>query len=389
MQRETRKRRRPRRNRPKAAGDTIPASYAVSRKFIKPRIKTTQNITTIVHSEPIGDVINTTDYTVGRYTINPGDPSFNWLKGQAESWELWRFVNFRVRYEPYVATTVSGQLTMGPEYSAGTAPPGSMVALRNYADSTSGPVYREMEIKLNPRAAFPAGGFKYVRHNNSPIGEPKLYDACELMVATQHGNNAACGMLIMDYRIQFKSPQIERPLAPASGILILPVLHRIGDYKDVGVDHRLEWGDVKVNTVDGAAYGPASAGGGSSFTLQPGTYRIHAKTRVDSQVRPASPATYSERIRLWLEEVTTNAIHELEQNWQGVGESWNTITKSSKMVMDTVIFISKATEFYMRWRYDLDGATPSTGLLNIPGDESSSVIIYALQTYNQIAQEVD
>jgi hypothetical protein len=281
MQNRKPRRRRQRRKQNSSETKDVPASYARAQKFQQPKTQQQGKVTTVYHREPVDTIVATSEFKALLYEVNPGSSAFTWLSTQAESWEYWRFRYMTFEFVPFVGTNVAGQVSMMPEYSAGTPAADDMQSLLSYAQSASGPVYRPLKVSLEQKSSFPAGGYKYVRHTNSPITEPKLYDAASFIVATEHGNDAAAGMLYVNYAVEFKSPQIERPLIPARNIyqVSVPATYT-SEANNAWTSVAYDYDNPIINTLRLETKEDPGDPTSTLIALPPGTYNINVTTHM-------------------------------------------------------------------------------------------------------------
>jgi len=306
-----RARRANRRNRTARGG--LPASLAQStRPGRRARIRQNGQAggTFINHTETLG-VINCKDiYEVTEYVINPGvSASFPWLSTQSGSWEYYRFTNLQVNYKPLVATTKDGIVMMAFEYSAGSPPPQDIKVIMAYQKAVNTPVYRPVSAPLDIKSAFPfskQGGCKYVRHNTEP-DDRKFYDAAVLMVATQGGlasPGTDVGVLSISYTIEFRTPQVEKPLAVTANLLSQNKQNQQTVLSSgTSAVEGIGFGDANFNTIPGATAAVLTGAlGGWGFTVPKGTYRISVDNSWYSNAEAATDAA----VEIYIEIGTTS-----------------------------------------------------------------------------------
>lgn len=252
-------------------------------------------MSTIVHSELIRELPSTTDFEVVEILLNPGiETTFPWLATQAGSWEFYRFKRLQISYEPLLATTHDGLMAMAIEYSVGSTPPPDLKTLMAYQGACSAPVWQKCKMNLDVKSGFPNGGFKYVRHNIDP-DDPKLYDCGALMIAIRKPEaSTSAALLRVDYTVEFKTPQVEKPLALADGILsaVRDSDTKILDYTTInaasgeGYVHLPLFVDQNTLGVTVETF----ADGGKGYVLQPGTYYVNCSANIRTDIAEAVPS---------------------------------------------------------------------------------------------------
>lgn len=357
MQARQRRRRRRRRVRQPVQDDAksnVPISYARKSRAQAPRLRqTSARTTSIHHKETLGEIKCQADFTVNTYIINPGvEAVFPWLSQQAGSWEYYRFSNLRVTYEPLVSTTYTGLVMLAYEYAAGSSPPPDLKTIMSYSDARSSPVYRSCSAPLEIGAAFPAGGFKYVRHVQVPT-DRKLYDAAVLMVATGSGVNPAyaCGILSIEYDVIFKTPQVEKPIALVAGVASANkgVAQTVVSTGTTGsISSNFAATPMAYNTIPGIEV-VALSDGGTGFILPAGTYRVTADMQLRSDAAGASAGW--EEVSVTLQTTADNGAtyHPLTNPSTSVQSAEAPVSPAGfryyNIVNDAIIFLEQATTF--------------------------------------------
>jgi hypothetical protein len=321
-----------------------------------PRIVTDSRRTVITHREVIGEVVSTDAYTVNEYVINPGEASvFPWLEPQSQSWEYYRFRKCEIHYEPMVSVQKNGQVLMAMEYSSGSPPPPDLKTLMSYHRAVNAPVYRPVSMSLDIGAAFPAGGYKYIRHNNSSAsGERKLYDAGVLMVATQGGDGTSGGILSIEFVIEFKTPQVIKPLAPADGLYAgsKTGTQDFVDGTDAATNYAgyVSWPGLAVsaiNTIEGIDRAP-TAGNGERYLLPAGTYDLRSQLRLISNVTNAAPGFEHVSAEIGTYDPDTNQFAPLQDDILGEAtdvtntgyDRYHTLTPSGLAFFENPVWIA-------------------------------------------------
>lgn len=248
----------------------------------------------ITHSELVRELSSTTDFEVVEILLNPGlESTFPWLATQAGSWEFYRFRSLVVHYEPLLSTAHDGLMAMAVEYSVGSSRPPDLKTLMAYQGARSCPVWQKCQMSLDIKSGFPSGGFKYVRHNIEP-DDPKLYDCGALMVVVRKPQvSVSAALLRITYTVEFKTPQVEKPLALADGLLsavrdsetTLLTYEDVNSASGTGFYHMPFF--VDQNTLGATVV--TLNDGGKAYVLSPGTYQVLAAATLDSDLKSTTP----------------------------------------------------------------------------------------------------
>jgi hypothetical protein len=115
---------------------------------------------------PIGVVTGTTDFTVQRIILNPGNPDFGWLSEFSKLFETYKFVGLRLKYVPDVPATTAGYLDLAVDWDITDPDPNSRIQLLSFRGASTGQVYVERTIDVMSLAANQMPQ-KYVSTNNN------------------------------------------------------------------------------------------------------------------------------------------------------------------------------------------------------------------------------
>jgi hypothetical protein len=316
-------------------------------------------MTTITHTETIGEVKCEEEFTVSEYTVNPGEVSvFPWLSQQSVAWEFFRFTKCEFAVSPLVSVQKDGAIFMAMEYSAGSPPPPDIKTIMGYHKAVNSPVYRKVVMPVDISSAFPAGGFKYIRHNTQPV-DRKLYDAGTLMLASKGGAGEVVGLLSVSYTIKFKTPQVVKPLAPVDGIYAMSKTNHqalyAGTEGKTDFKQNLTWpalGQISIKTIDGVER-TVLAGGGTSFRLPPGTYQITSDLNLLTNLEADGVdmnELYSVHVGLWDEttETFTHFDDRSESYASHLAEAPSTGDHYVNLVNSAIVFLQEARDIVVR-----------------------------------------
>jgi hypothetical protein len=363
-------------------GAVLPLSFAVATRSKDPVTRRTGrgNLTVVSHTETIGEIVGSGNYQVQEFTINPGEATvFPWLEQQSAAWEYYRFRSLEFIYTPIVSVQNNGVLLMAVEYAAGTPPPPDLKSIMAYHKAVNSPVYRKVSMPLDISAAFPAGGYKYVRHQTQPT-DRKLYDAGVLMLATQGAAAQSMGLLSVRYVIEFKTPQLEKPLAPADGVMFVAKNgnQQIADGTAGQADYRANatWpANFDIGTIDGLIR-KNLVSGGQSFVFPPGTYEFKSDVGVLSNLLAAAPSSEEVEVKLgrWNDNTETFTPFDAPSLSATSSEMPNPLAYNRvyNMVNSTIQFFNEPTEVVLRTLAFL-GAATTGGILRLNAGSNLAV----------------
>jgi len=191
------------------------APVAISRptRAFAPRITADNSSSRIVHREFIGKIVGSANWQVMlNFAINPGlSATFPWLSTQAQSWEYYHFNSLTFEYVSRSNTSVSGAISIIPDYDAADAQPPSEVAASNYQNMASDVVWNHLNCSLKQSSMHP-NGKKYIRANVlGPNLDIKTYDAGNLFIACTDGTAVPWGNLWVSYDVTLSVPNLVSP----------------------------------------------------------------------------------------------------------------------------------------------------------------------------------
>jgi len=185
-------------------------------------VNSSDNGGTIVrHREYLGDIAATTDFTVTKYPLNPGQViTFPWLSNIAQNYEQYRFrgVIFEVNSTSSDAVLSSatssalGTVALATDYDVLDAPYASKREMLNSQFSCSRKPSESFIHPIECKKAWTPYNLNWVRTTDTfPTGgDPRTYDLGNLYVATE-GMQAASGNvgeLWVTYEVEFFKQQL-------------------------------------------------------------------------------------------------------------------------------------------------------------------------------------
>jgi hypothetical protein len=230
-----------------------------------------------------GDIAGTASFTWHSYPVNPGLDYLPWLHKQAAGWERYRFTKLEFRYVPSAAvTTTTGRVTMAVDYDPSDVPIETEVDLSTYAGVVSGPVYRPLTVRANPRLLNEA--IKWNRVRSGPVSSDLVgFDPCRFIFAVAGAPSLAeLGQLWIDYTVEFQIRATEpRSRVPPSfaGLSTTAVQTINSTATDIS------WA---LSTVVSGFGSVLVSGDPSTVHLPPGAYRITCN--LTFEVRDTNPA---------------------------------------------------------------------------------------------------
>lgn len=173
----------------------------------------------ICHREYIGDITQSTAFTLSSYPINPGQAkTFPWLSTIAPCFDQYEILGmlfqFRSTASDFGTTSnmAMGTVIMATEYDTVDSNYASKLEMENAQYSLSGKPSQDMlhAIECDPSLTGPSG-LKYVRTGGVPSGKDiRLYDHGNFQLATtgMPASTGIVGELWVTYKIAFYKPQL-------------------------------------------------------------------------------------------------------------------------------------------------------------------------------------
>jgi hypothetical protein len=186
---------------------SVPAAFGSTTKIQKPNFGRARTI--IKHSEYIGDVLGSVNFTVAMtLNCNPGLPnSFPWLSQIANAYQKFCIKTLQYRFNTEAPSTITGSIFLSPEYNPQDLPPVTKMETFQNENTAKTVPWR------NVNCVVPT---KYLRVYNDYFVRPgglsanqdlKTYDPLVLYVCTQgQANTNMCGEIWVDYEIELINP---------------------------------------------------------------------------------------------------------------------------------------------------------------------------------------
>jgi hypothetical protein len=198
---------------PAVSRSTAPAITAATYRGGNARTRRTSKGVIIRHRELLlGSVAGSTSFTTqNTIVLNPGilltsASSETWLEQQAKLYEMYRWISFRVVYEPIAPTSTQGDVGIIMEYNALSPPPGTEIEAYDHMGSQIGPVWKPMTAFLDPKKLKALGPYRYVRTSNV-FGDLKTYDSGQVFIVTNNETGTSTiGKVFIEYEVEFLNP---------------------------------------------------------------------------------------------------------------------------------------------------------------------------------------
>jgi hypothetical protein len=195
----------------KGKAENAPAAVSRVYRNKKPNMKSANNNFCVRHRELVTTVASSTPFAVVSFHINPGNASlFPWLSKQATSWEQYRVKSMALHYIPRCSTQTAGTVLLAPDYDASDPEPASEQTASSYLGAVEDAAWKEIHLKLDPKAMHSMGPRKFVR--GGPVGgDIKTFDAGVLYLCTVGFDSGAgdVGKLWVEYEVEFSVPQTD------------------------------------------------------------------------------------------------------------------------------------------------------------------------------------
>jgi len=161
----------------------------------------------LCHSELVGDVVGTADFTVTTRAINAGlQDLFLWLSNIAMNYESYQFKKLKFRYLTACSTDNPGSVYISVDFDPTDPVPTTERQLANYQDTRfcapwRAETYNCSASNLKKRSSY------YVRGGPISTGENiSLFDTGYLIIATVGCPLITVGKLWVDYEVEFSTP---------------------------------------------------------------------------------------------------------------------------------------------------------------------------------------
>jgi len=269
--------------------EKIPAAYGKVIKNNPPKVSERKGIITIHHTEYVADVDGSIQFDLKSLAMNPGSDVFPWLSQEAQSWEHYRFKRLAFRYCPVVGTTTSGQIGMAPDFNPNESDAPDFITLMSAMGATRGQVFLEQECVIDASTANETlTPWRLVRHRNEVVVDTTTYDVGTFQYATHLGSNSLVGSLYVDYIVQFRTPQVQRPIVASANKLVGNRFTAAGPIIPAGTSGPVSLTDFPINTLIEALVGDQT-----TYSLPAGTYDLGYIIPIDSSAISGSEGVES------------------------------------------------------------------------------------------------
>lgn len=179
----------------------------------------------VQHSEFLGNVTGSTDFTISEYPVQPGLPSsMPWLSQIAKNFDKYRLLGALYEFRTtsgYVAgpDTALGSVLLATQYDTYNPPFANKQQMEAYLFCTQTPPYQSA---LHPLECSPAERITenyFVRTGDVPFGaDRRLFDTGTFYIATEGTPENVLGELWVTYKVEFRVPKLDL-LAPETQFL--------------------------------------------------------------------------------------------------------------------------------------------------------------------------
>jgi hypothetical protein len=203
---------------PNSFGAAVSAPTIATRGRVSgvPRFKRlNKDLQTIGHTEMIGLVTGTANFTATKFAMQPGlSTTFPWLSTQTLGWEKYRWRKLRIWYETRTGTTTVGSILLVADYDAADSAPTTQFAASTYHGTSDDAPWKESYIDLDMNRSQEL----YLR--NGPLAanlDIKTYDFANLFVCTTDGAAVNWGKVYAEYEIEMINAQVIQIATNAGG----------------------------------------------------------------------------------------------------------------------------------------------------------------------------
>lgn len=174
----------------------------------QPKINVANSGVRVQHTEYIGEVFGSVNFTSNAFQINPGvGGTFPWLSLIAGLYESYNFRNLQFHYCTQKATTTNGVVMMAVDFDANdTAPPNKLQVMAYEGAVRCQPWVNE--VYTCSRAGLDVFKNRYVRLATVANTDLKTFDVGTFYICTQgNADTSVLGELYVTYDIEFHTPQ--------------------------------------------------------------------------------------------------------------------------------------------------------------------------------------
>jgi hypothetical protein len=162
-----------------------------------------RKITNIKGSELIGTQIGSTGFASVSYSVNPGLPlSFPVLSQKVKNSTFYRFNKLTYKCMTRSATNTLGNTIISPIYNANALPPQSEQQATDCEGAVEGPVWQNLECKIDTSLLHKFTTWKLIRAGEVPSNLID-YDGAEVLICTAQtaDNTAVISKIIVEYDV--------------------------------------------------------------------------------------------------------------------------------------------------------------------------------------------
>jgi hypothetical protein len=232
-------------------------------------------------------VNNSNTFTVqSTLALNPGlAATFPWLAPQAGQWEQYVVHKLDAEWIPIAPTSTQGDVIVSPDYDSSDPSPTTETQASDNVDTVVDSVWKNVLVKLDPKAMMGMGPRKYVRPC-AVAGDIKTFDIGKLFICTNNssGGAVAVGKLWLDYDFEFFVPQ-NSPNPDTNPQQTSQFLRTTDQSYTNGVAAPLQFATVSFDPLN---FGPAAAG---VFTPPAGVYKIFTQLSLSDGTAEANTDT--------------------------------------------------------------------------------------------------
>lgn len=142
---------------------------------------------------------------------NPGlFSSFPWLSAIAQRFETYTFQKLSLEYVPMCGTSTSGVVMLAPDFDVSDWMPEDVIAISSYPGCVRSSLWSPCQMDCDPRNLQKMVKERYIREDDVPGVDMKLYDAACLYIFTYGGTAAArVGSIWASYDVVLRTPSMD------------------------------------------------------------------------------------------------------------------------------------------------------------------------------------
>ncbi len=187
-----------------------PAATGTSAKTRAPRwIPMPNGKVRVAHSELVGSISGTDDFTVQGFPLNPGLLApFLWLSSIAQNYESYKFHKLRAIFAPACPSTVGGSIYLTIDFDPQDAAPQTEAQIASYYDTASDLPWRKIHYGASSSDLSKQKTYLVRDTNTATPSNLASFDTGNLFIATiGNGSAGVLGKLWIEYEVEFMTPQ--------------------------------------------------------------------------------------------------------------------------------------------------------------------------------------